>query len=435
MEAPTNGLNLRISGHTSEFRPAVIERATLMIRTVLEAANVRGQWLYMVTGPSESLRNSSQYSMEVRQASEVLVNMVHVVMRASIGPGGALTGMLKLPPEVRSKQFIVDVQSFVDIFNRSGWHGILVPEERQQACYVGKPPVTTALKPARRAVQEPDEEDLKPPARAVQLDGPAYLARERARTLPMQVLLPSDSSRVTRKRAVIFPVQLEPLRETFPTRPEAATQSRFPTIGSPTPTAKQEAAMPDTKMERNDKLVTFLRQVLKQGSVTNGVFNGKGVTKYSQPLFPHEAMIWQRTGILRELAGLRWIRRVGQGEYQVEQGFVTQHQLGLTITPIDKAQRGVKAVRLKANGHTNGVGGLQALLDKQVELQARIRTEAQHERQQHEDAIAEAIADVERAQVRVTAAREALAAFEARHADLLVPVPDVVTPTLPVGTQ
>ncbi len=434
MEAPTNGLNLRIGGHTSEFRPTVIERATLMIRTVLEAANVRGQWLYMVTGPSESIRNSSQYSMEVRQASEVLVNMVHVVMRAFLGPGGALTGMLKLPPEVRSKQFIVDVQSSVDIFNGSGWQGVLVSEVRQAACYVGKPPVTTALKSARRAVQEPDEEDLKPPARVAQLDGPAYLARERERTLPGSAL-----ARPAIARTATFPVRPELPRVASPVLSRIGTSvvppPKFPISEGSAPIAKQEAAMSDPKTERNDKLAEFLRQVLAQDSVSNGEFSGKGITKIAKPLFPDKPDGWLRMGIVHELMSLEWVRHVAPGLYQVEQHFVNQHRLGLTITPIDMAQRGVKVVRSKTNGHTNSVGGLQALLDKQVELQARIRTEAQHERQQHEDAIAEAIADVERAQVRVTAARKALAAFEARHADLLVPVPDVVTPTLPVGTQ
>lgn len=146
MEAPTNGLNLRIGGHTSEFRPTVIERATLMIRTVLEAANVRGQWLYMVTGPSTSLRNPSQYCLEVRQASETLTDMVNVIVRASVFPGGTMAGMLKLPSGAERKTLIELLTTCANVFNLSGWQHLLEFEVRERTLDVSPPPEGIPLK-------------------------------------------------------------------------------------------------------------------------------------------------------------------------------------------------------------------------------------------------------------------------------------------------
>ena len=400
-----------------------------MLRAVLEAANYRGDWLYMVTGQSGSLGNPSQYCLEVRLASEVVTSMVCVVMRASLGPGGTLIGMLRLPPEVLSSELIESLKLPVSTFNHSGWHGILTPEVREQAFYVGKPLVTTPLKPAMRGARESDD-DSRPPARVAQLDGPTYLARERARTLPIQARARPDPLPRAPTKAVVFSASRPEIsRVDIPVQPKAAPQPEFPTIGSPAPTAKQEAVMPDSTTEHHDRLAQFLRQVLSQDSVINGVFSGTGVTKYSQPLFPSAPVIWQRMGILRELVGLKWIRRVGHGEYQVEQSFVTKHGLSISLAPRDKAARGDKRKQPKPNGHTQNGGGLQALLDEAATLNARIREEAEREEHELEVLLVEAQAAVVRAQAEVAERQAALDAFKARLSAVLV-APGAVAPSV-----
>lgn len=191
--------------------------------------------------------------------------------------------------------------------------------------------------------------------------------------------------------------------------------------------------MPDSTTEHHDRLAQFLCQVLSQGSVINGVFSGTGVTKYSQSLFPSAPVIWQRMGILRELVGLKWIRRIGHGEYQVEQGFVTKHGLSIALTPRDKAARGDKKKQPTPNGHVQNGGCLQALLDEAVTLRARIQEEAEREERELVASLAEAQAAAVRAQELVAERQAAIDAFKARLSAVLVAPGIATTPAPPAG--
>ncbi len=183
-----------------------------------------------------------------------------------------------------------------------------------------------------------------------------------------------------------------------------------------------------SEVSHEHKLAEFLRQVLAQDGVINGLFTGQGVTRFSQPLFPQAAMIWQRTGILRELAGLKWIRRVGHGEYQVEQAFVTKYALAISLTPRDKVIRVDKKKSTKGpkpNGHAQNGCNLQALLDQvdQIALLiARIQEEAKREERELEASLAEAQAAVVRAQELVAERQAALDTFKERLTPLLTPL-------------
>ncbi len=183
MDTQVSGLDLQVGGQKGDFRPEVVERATHMLRTVLEAAGKHGIWRYRLTGPCESLGNPSRFSLEVRAASEHLPNMVYVATRSSLGPGGTVSGMLTpQPPMVVTDDLITAMALGAQVFNRSNWLNILTPEVRQQAFDVGRPAVVTPLKQAKRTPR-PQEDDERPTWRVPTVDGQSMLRRVREEAL------------------------------------------------------------------------------------------------------------------------------------------------------------------------------------------------------------------------------------------------------------
>ncbi len=338
------------------FLPGVLDRAKAMLEAaLLEAVAEHGAYRFDVDGPCEALKQHSLPVLEVQPSVQVPIVIV-VRLKSSRNPESTIKGSLRLPPGVNRGELFKNLVPALANFNAEGWRSVL--------------------------------ENISP--------GP-----------------PTD------KRAPLAIRQEEQPRKLLPSAITSvpATLESSRTQGQAVP--KREAAVPDSKTDRNDKLAEFLRGVLAQDGVANGVFTGKGVTKYSQPLFPHEAMIWQRTGILRELTGLHWIRRVGHGEYQVEQAFAMKHELAIPLTPRDKIARGNKKKdqpknEPKPNGHTLGVGGLQALLDQAAALKVRIQEEVRLEQQSLEASLAEA-------QAQVVERQAALDAFKARFISIASP--------------
>lgn len=332
MDTKVDGLDLQVGGQKGDFRPEVVKRATLMVQTVLEAANMRGRWFYIITGPSESLPNPSQYSMEIRQASEVLTNMVNVVVRSSLIRGGELIGMLKLPPNVHCRQLVESLNLCVSVFNQSGWRGILDPEAREQAFDVGRPAVVTPLKQTMRAARRSEDDDALPPPRAKQtVDGKTMIQRLRDDALARgQLDLPVRPASRPKSSGVV--ARTQPLREVSSPQTRVVTREVIVPTGFPaTPSGpvpaqtRKEAEMPT---EAHDaKLAQFLLQVLGQPNLRNGVFTGKGITKFSHPIFTEKPEGWHRRILLSELIAKGWIRFLGQSEYQVEQSFVDEHGL------------------------------------------------------------------------------------------------------------
>lgn len=138
MDRQTTGPELIVQGQDG-FRSEVIERAKRMLAVVLEAADMPGEWHYRVTGPSERFRHESRYRLEMELASHLLPDRVHVTVKAGVGPGGAIAGMLQLPPGSVRTQLIARVAPTIAILNQSGWQDVLDHEERQPAFVVGRP--------------------------------------------------------------------------------------------------------------------------------------------------------------------------------------------------------------------------------------------------------------------------------------------------------
>lgn len=184
MHAPENSdLNLRVvvgNEAGSVVHEGTKDRASTMLKTVIQTTSRRGSFVYMILGLG-TLPNPSRYWMEVSAASEHLSsNMVHVIIRSSMTSQGTLMGMIKLPDDVKRQEFLDAVKLAVDRFNGSGWHGIVEREERASM----QADSQVLSQQIRRRVESDD--DLTPERavpRPTPIDGQTALALARGKTV------------------------------------------------------------------------------------------------------------------------------------------------------------------------------------------------------------------------------------------------------------
>lgn len=181
MDTKANGHNLRVCGQEKGVRPELVERVRLMIEAVFKPVAKKGSlWVYIMTGPSEVLKHTSQYHLEIEPGSELSPRMVHVTMRASLLPDGSMHGMLQLPEDLQRDKFIKVIAPIIAALNQSGWSGVLLHEAREQAFDVGRPAVVTPLEQAKRTAQGLQDDDLLPPPRVKEtVDGKTLIQRLR----------------------------------------------------------------------------------------------------------------------------------------------------------------------------------------------------------------------------------------------------------------
>lgn len=184
MHAPENSdLNLRVvvgNEAGSVVDEGIKDRASTMLKTVIQTTSRRGSFVYMILGLG-TLPNPSQYWMEVSPASENLSsNMVHVIIRSSTASQGTLMGMLKLPDGVERQEFLDAIKLAIDRFNGSGWHGIVAREERASM-------QVSIQEPSRQIRRGVESDDDLTPKRAVPrpapIDGQTALALAQGQTV------------------------------------------------------------------------------------------------------------------------------------------------------------------------------------------------------------------------------------------------------------
>ncbi len=421
-----SGHNLRVCGQEKGVRPELVERVRLMLGAVLKPVAKKGSlWVYIMTGPSEVLKHTSQYHLEMEPGSERSPRMVHVTMRASLLPDGSVHGMLQLPEDVPRDKFINAVTPIIATLNHAGWSGVLLHEQREQAFDVGRPALVTPLRQAMRGAGRSEDDDQQPPPRVTKtVDGITMIQQLRAEALARGQLDPPVRP-APRPKSPSAVASAPPRREASLQRTNVATSEvvprNFPATRSghaPAQTRK-EAEMPTETHE--DKLVRFLSKLLTQPSVNNGTFSGKGIVEIAQPIFPEQKHGWHRRGALFELEKLGWIRVVGHGEYQVEQGFVAQHHPGMTIMPRAKVSQVTQFKGSKPNGHAREPESFQSLLEQRTALDQRIRDQALSEQKRRQDAI-------EVLRVHLAEAEAELVNFNVEHAGLLPPVSQASRP-------
>lgn len=164
------------------------------------------------------------------------------------------------------------------------------------------------------------------------------------------------------------------------------------------------------------KLAQFLLQVLGQPNLRNGVFTGKGITKFSHPIFTEKPEGWHRRILLSELIAKGWIRFLGQSEYQVEQSFVDEHGLQLVINPRTKVSPGTHFNGAKPNGHAPEPESFESLLAQQAAIAQKIQDQVLSEQRRRQDAIAAL-------RGQLSAAETDLAEFNVKYAELLASAP------------
>ncbi len=222
MHAPENSdLNLRVvvgNEAGSVVHEGTKDRASTMLKTVIQTTGRRGSFVYMILGLG-TLPNPSRYWMEVSAASEHLSsNMVHVIIRSSMASQGTLMGMIKLPDDVKRQEFLDAVKLAVDRFNGSGWHGIVEREERASM----QADSQVLSQQIRRRVESND--DLTPERavpRPTPIDGQTALALARGETV-----------RVGGGRLRQGPVPHSPVRTPPVVRPLSARSAIQPGIGA-----------------------------------------------------------------------------------------------------------------------------------------------------------------------------------------------------------
>ena len=138
MDTQTGSLDLRVRGEEGSIQPAVVVRVVQMLQAILERAGVQGRWVYLITGPSDVLKQS-RYHMRVQLASVTSPTMMHIVMRASHLPKGVVSGMLCLPSGIVRETFIKTLEPIVVSLNESAWDKVLSPEAREGMFDVGRP--------------------------------------------------------------------------------------------------------------------------------------------------------------------------------------------------------------------------------------------------------------------------------------------------------
>lgn len=215
--------------------------------------------------------------------------------------------------------------------------------------------------------------------------------------------------------------------------PPAPVATRDSEVASARPSASHSANL----SERQIKLVQLLQSLLNDPKTKNGVFMGTSVMAYAEPIFPKDRSPGWIARLLAELENSqKWIRRVGQGQYQVEVEFARVHVPSAIIRPLDKMKRHPPApsrptvvhdANAKKNGkeekdrtvsepppqvlapaiEVNSGDPLAQLTQRLKEVQDLIEAE----RKKHLEAIAAARAELATAQGKVEFAEGAFAAF------------------------
>lgn len=133
-EAQTASLDLSVvvvKEAASVVRDFVKERATKMLRKVLEEIDATGAWKFIITGLGSLPTHQSQYWMMAPEASTMMVTMAQTTIRSSLIVDGVVTGMLMLPKEVDRLTFLREMIPIIDRYNGAHWQNVIEREERE----------------------------------------------------------------------------------------------------------------------------------------------------------------------------------------------------------------------------------------------------------------------------------------------------------------
>lgn len=132
---------------------------------------------------------------------------------------------------------------------------------------------------------------------------------------------------------------------------------------------------PPPDQSEKERCARFLLRLLR--GAENGLFLIKNASPAAREIFPDRNLHGLVTGLFSKLTGFGWIRRVGKGQFQVEEVFVRERNLGFNLKPLPKLARNSSSSRLvprKANPTTapDLAGQLEALKDNLLAEKARL---------------------------------------------------------------
>lgn len=453
------GLELDVRSQVTAIRPAVLERAKMMLTALLERARRTGLWRYDATGECSTLPNPSRYSLTFEAGSQIIPTLVYVALRSSLTRGGAIVGMLRLSPDINRASFLSDVAPLIAAFNQSNWQEAIPLEARQETV------VTRPLPAPRRSAAFSNDEADESRERSVRpslVDGRAMLLRERVkwealdRDPKKKPSVRQDMRRPDLTPAVPASVPAFPL---FIPKIEVAPHPdliRVSAVPIPSPSSNVERAVngwkvrtkfgspPAKRIDRSlqqlsrsqtmssvldsastthaglsngqatqppgphrEKLANLLKQLLRDRP--DGIFPGKAVVPLARETFLGQTRGWYSTGCTMELIGLRWVRRIGPGQCQVEQSFLDEYLpswTGLQMQPkIERSRKGAKLQKQRASGRdvpaTEPPETIDTLVARRADLEAS-----------------------------VTMAQEALRVFDDRLRSVLGPLAEKLYPSL-----
>lgn len=327
----TTEVDLVVEVRTTEaIRTEVKDRAKEMLLAVLKRAGVTGAWRYdILMSEYKALPDPSLYRMLAELLGDTK-SMLHIALRSSLMPGGAVAGILRQTGFTDFQGLFKRLLPVVGEGNRSNWKDVIVQEERISMAPRGFADIEAELKIRR-------EQPETPPSRPLPLiDGTGRVARVRnapgRKLASLTQLPPSRSQERPTTRTSALPAWPPPLSTT---RPGESIQVGVvktmavppmvspPTLGQDTPKGEEgEISMSSFDDER--RLEQFLVAAVR--TTQDGIFTGKAVTPVVKEVFTERSGKGLVGGLFFRLEGLKWIRRIGQGQYQLERRFLDTHQ-------------------------------------------------------------------------------------------------------------
>ncbi len=421
MDTTEVGLVLEVRT-TETIRPEVKDRAKEMLAAVLTKAGMTGCWRYdILMSEYRALPDPSLYRMSAALLGDTK-SMLHIAVRSSLMPGGAVAGILRQTGFVDFQGLLNRLLPAIDDGNRSNWQPTVVREERTSMAPRGLADIEAELEKERMQPQGS-------PIRSLPfVDGTGRVMRNEDAHRRMRAIPPRNPVRSSEPhdvRTPVLPAWPPPSRLACQDGPTCGmaverVDRAIPAAVSP-PALHQnvpngiEGETSMSSFDDEQRLERFLIAAVR--GTADGVFSGKAVTPVVKEVFPERSGKGLVGGLFFRLEGLKWITRFAPGQYQLERLFLDAHQeeLGHVKLSPRPALPHAKPKPRKAAGKPSAVSAEPAMSSpgtfedwvKSLAEERLVLTEA------------------------VTRARGALAAFDERYRIALGPLHEQLYPVPP----